>query len=270
MKKLIFLLLIGIIIYMCIPYSPLKQSFRKKVRPLISSITPTEEIFTIEDFELLPEPLKNYFIYCGFLGSKKISMVHMIFEDVNFSLGIDKPSVSMNYDLYDFSDSTSRLAFIDSRIFGLPFQGSEGFLNGSGWMKGVVAKHITLFNETGSHMDRGSLVTYLGESIVHPSLALNDSITFFPDTENSVKAIIKSGTLEESGVFYFSKDFSKVTFKALRYNSDSKSYENWIAEIGDHKILNGIKVPNTFKGIWDMDGNPFTYFHSKKITVEWK
>ncbi len=51
------------------------------------------------------------------------------------------------------------MALIDSSIFGIPFEGYDSYQNGTGGMKGVIAKAITLFDQTGTDMDKACLAT---------------------------------------------------------------------------------------------------------------
>lgn len=45
------------------------------------------------------------------------------------------------------------MALIDSSMFGIPFEGYDYYWNGTGGMKGVIARAITLFDQTGADMD---------------------------------------------------------------------------------------------------------------------
>ena len=46
------------------------------------------------------------------------------------------------------------MALIDSSMFGIPFEGYDYYQNETGGMKGVIAKAITLFDQTGADMDK--------------------------------------------------------------------------------------------------------------------
>ena len=47
------------------------------------------------------------------------------------------------------------IAKINSQcMFGIPFEGYDYYSDGIGGMKGVIAKVITLFNQTGTDMDK--------------------------------------------------------------------------------------------------------------------
>ena len=78
----------------------------------------------------------------------------MEYKKVDFSLGQNRPKLKIDYSQVDFANAPVRLAFIDSKMFGIPFQGYDYFVNGKGGMKGVLAKSFQLFDQIGEQMDR--------------------------------------------------------------------------------------------------------------------
>lgn len=71
------------------------------------------------------------------------------FKNVDFVLSADKPKIKIDYPLYIFMERPARLAFVDTTMYGIPFQGGDSFVDGIGSMKGVLAKVIPLFHENG-------------------------------------------------------------------------------------------------------------------------
>lgn len=68
-----------------------------------------------------------------------------VFEkDIPFSTGLNKNTLKIDYMQYNLVKIPNRIAFIDSSIYGVPFQGFDSFLQGSGSMRGVIAKTFTL------------------------------------------------------------------------------------------------------------------------------
>ena len=57
-------------------------------------------------------------------------------------------------------------AYIDSSLYGIPFEGLDSFLRGKGSMKGILGKPFTLFDERGADMDQVCLVTFLAGTIL--------------------------------------------------------------------------------------------------------
>ena len=84
----------------------------------------------------------------------------------------------------------AKIALIDSSMFGILFEGRDYYANSTGGMKGVIAKVITLFDQTGSRMDKTCLATFLAECMFEPSVLLQDYITFEEIDDYHVRATI--------------------------------------------------------------------------------
>lgn len=114
---------------------------------------------------------------CGYIGTPKKSYLKMLYHDVRFSQGRNGPHLLIDYTQYNFVKEPCRIARIDSRMFGLPFEGYDSYQNGIGEMKGVLAKWIPLFDQKGKEMDKACLATFLAESLFAPSILLRHYIT---------------------------------------------------------------------------------------------
>lgn len=107
-----------------------------------------------------------------------MSYLKMEYHDVDFLQGRNGPALTIDYTQYNFIKEPCRMAFIDSSMFGIPFEGYDYYQNGTGGMKGVIAKAITVFDQKGADMDRACLVTFLTESLFAPAILLQDYIIF--------------------------------------------------------------------------------------------
>ncbi|WP_418792235.1 DUF6544 family protein [Phosphitispora sp. TUW77] len=56
---------------------------------------------------------------------------------VDFLFGKDKPTIKIDYSQYNFVNKPNRIAYIDSSIYGIPFEGLDSYIDGTGSMKGV-------------------------------------------------------------------------------------------------------------------------------------
>ena len=110
----------------------------------------SNKVFTEEDFNNLPAAIQKYLQSCGYIGTPKMSYLKMKYHDVDFSQGKDRPALTIDYTQYNFVSDPCRMAFVDSSMFGIPFEGYDYYQNGTGGMKGVIAKAVTLFDQTGA------------------------------------------------------------------------------------------------------------------------
>lgn len=271
-KFLVVLAIILIIIFLLtiwfnIPFSPLKNEFDNDLKITIenNSNYKNNEKYTKDDFSHLPYAIQKYVEYCGFLGKDKMSYVQVEYKNVSFKQGKEKPSLIMDYVHYNFINPPVRLAFIDSSIFCIPFEGYDYFNNGKGGMRGVIAKSITIFNETGSELDEGSLATLLAESFLIPSMFLQDYIHFQQINEYEVRATITYDNMKVSGSFCFNEKYEMIKFKtesrALVDSEGNVQYIPWSGICTDYKLNKyGIKSPARLQAVWHYNDGDFIYF----------
>lgn len=157
------------------------------------------------------------------------------------------------------------MALIDSRLFGVPFEGYDYYQNGTGGMKGVIAKTITLFDQTGTDMDRACLATFLAESLFAPTILLQDYISFEEISDFEVEATINYGGQRARGIFTFNEQYEMISFttndRAVAGTDGTMEYIPWSALCSDYQLNeNGIKYPTKFQAVWNYPDRDFIYF----------
>lgn len=268
---IIVCLLLGVVIWFKLPYSPIQSELTTLLRHQLSQMTLQKGIFTIEDIAELPLPLQKYFKYCGYMGTPKMSNMKAYFHQADFVQASKK--LKINYTIHISVDPPARIAFIDSSILGIPFQGIDKYLNGEGAMKGVIAKKFTLFNEQGGNMNQSGLITCLAESILMPNFFLQDYMHWETLDETHVKATIRYYGQSASGIFTFDHNGAILSFTThdREYNDGQGniSKAKWSAILGTYKEVNGIKYPSSMKAIWHLDTEDLVYFDGGDLTVNY-
>lgn len=262
------IIILGIIlVWFHIPYSPMKRCFAKDVENLKASNRLQEEgqVFRCEEFSKLPLVIQRYIEHCRYIGTPKMSYLKMEYHDVDFMQGKDGPALRIDYTQYDFVSEPCRMALIESGMFGVPFEGYDYYQNGVGGMKGVIAKGITLFHQTGEEMDKACLVTYLAESMFAPAILLQDYISFEEISDYEAKATISYKGQTVSGIFTFNEQYEYVSFttndRAVTNTDGTMEYIPWSAVCGEYCVSeSGIKYPTKFKAIWNYADEDFVYF----------
>lgn len=260
--------LIGIIlIWFYVPYSPVKRDFQNDIDALMSEnqLRTNNEVFTKEDFSSLPVAIQKYIQNCGYIGTPKMSYLRMEYNNVDFSQGKNHPTLKIDYMQYNFINEPCRMALIDSSMFGIPFEGYDYYQNGTGGMKGVIAKAITLFDQTGVDIDKACLATFLAESLFAPTILLQDYITFEEISDFEVQATISYKEQKASGIFTFNEQYEMISFttndRAVAGTDGSMEYIPWSALCGDYQIsVNGIKYPSKFQAVWNYPDGDFICF----------
>lgn len=264
----ILLLIVGaLVIWFNIPYSPVKKQFQNDITALLAEnqLSVDNELFAENDFSHLPTAIQRYIKSSGYIGTHKMSYLKMKYCNVDFSQGKNGPTLKIDYTQYNFINEPCRMALIDSSMFGIPFEGYDYYQNGSGGMKGVIAKAITLFDQTGTDMDKACLATFLAESLFAPTILLQDYITFEEISDFKVRATITYGGQTASGIFTFNERYEMISFttndRAATGTDGNIEYIPWSALCSDYQFSeNGIKYPTKFQAIWNYPDGDFVYF----------
>lgn len=265
---IIFVLVGVLMVWFNISYSPVKKQFQNDVDSLVENnkLLDENEVFTKEDFADFPLSIQKYIEHCGYIGTPKMSYLKMEYQDVDFVQGRNGAKLKIDYTQYNFIKEPCRIALIDSSMFGVPFEGYDYYKSGTGGMKGVIAKAITIFDQTGADMDKACLATFLAESMFAPSILLQDYITFEEISDFEVQATITYGGQTASGVFTFNEQYEMISFttndRAATGTDGSMEYIPWSALCNDYKVSeNGIKYPTKFQAVWNYPDEDFIYFN---------
>lgn len=262
------LLLVGaVIIFFNVNDSPLKREFHRDVKSLAetSNDLDVNGVFQKEEFADFPMAIQRYLEHCGYIGTPKMKYMKMEYHDVDFMQSKNGPALTIDYTQYNFIAQPSRLALIDSGLYGIPFEGYDYFLNGKGGMKGVIGKLICLFHQTSEEMDRACLATFLAECLFAPTSLLQDYITLEELDEHHIQATISYKDLTASGVFTFNDNWEMVLFTTedRRNIASDGTVEQvpWSAVCGEYrKNSDGIFHPTVFQAVWNYEEGDFIYF----------
>jgi len=264
-------LVVATIIFFYIPYSKTKNDFQKDVRSYKERTVSTSEVFSEQDIALLPEPVQAHFRACGYIGTPKMTSMTAYMSSVPLRESNDKPPMIIDYTLFLFADEPVRLAYIKTSMFGIPFEGYDSTQNGVGFMKGVIGKIFTLFNQTGPEMDKGQLITYLGECFLIPSSILNGYITWEPIDAVHAKATIAYQGISASGVFTFGDDGFLKSFQTEergRTGADGTiDYPKWSGVYENFTEKNGVFYPENAKAVYHEDAGDLIYFDARNINI---
>lgn len=263
-----------IIVFLNISYSKTRTEFKATTGTLLSKMADESDVFTEEDIANLPVPVQKYFRYCGYIGKPKMSYMKAVYEDVDFSFGMDKANVVIDYTQYNFAKEPIRIAYIDSSMYGIPFEGLDSYIDGKGSMKAVIAKCFTLFDQDGEALNKASLVTYLAECLMIPNAALQDYIVWEEIDDLHAGARITYYGITASGIFTFKENGEMLSFTTDDREAtatDGRSEKvRWSTVCSDYAEINTIKKPTRFQAIWHYEDGDLVYFDGKNTIIEYE
>jgi len=262
-------LIAGILVWFFIPYSPAQAEFKRLVERQNQEPGSPAGVFTEADIAALPPPVQRYLRTCGFIGTPKMTNMKIIHHDVDFILN-DRP-LQIQCIQYNSVQRPQRIALITTRLYGVPFEGIDAYQEGVGSMTGIIAKNITLFHQTGVAMDQSSLVNCLAESLLAPSLALQDYITWEAIDADRARATINYYGLSASGIFEFDREglLQRFTTADRRYVDTAGNVQvvNWSAICGDYREVDGIRHPRLLQAVWHLDSGDLVYFDGRDTEI---
>jgi hypothetical protein len=269
----IAIFIIGIaFLYLALPGGKLHRQYVNEVQLYFNEIPQQTAFFTQEAIAGLPVPLQKYISHCGYMGKPLMSHAYIDFTEARFSLSQGQRPITIHYEQHNFVSRPDRHAFIDVRKFGVHvMNGKDTLINGTGSMTIVLAKHITLGQSVGREMSQSQLVTVLADSVLMPSLFLQDYVkwTYLDDTH--AECTITWDDLTASGIFTFNGEGEIIRFDTNdRYldNNGENSNLPWTVEYGSYHEVDGFRRPGTLKSYWHMrDGSEYTYFESDNYSV---
>jgi hypothetical protein len=239
---------------------------------MLKAATALSGVFSEEEISDLPDPVRRYFIHCGYIEKPKMSGMKIVYKNVNFRFGKGKPETIIDYTQYNIAKAPERIAYIDSSMYGVPFEGLDSYTAGKGSMKGVLGKLFTLFNQSGEVMDNASLVTFLSECLLLPSAALQDYITWEAIDALHAKATISCYGRTACGVFTFNEVGEMLSFTSddrEATTTDGLSEKvRWSVVLSDYQENNGIMNPTGFQAVWHYDDGDLVYFDGKDVLIE--
>jgi hypothetical protein len=267
----ILLLIVGIIIFLSIPFSPTITEFNSILdRKIKEANGLSPEVFTEKDIHMLPLPVQRYFHYCGYLGTPKMNYMRASFKDVDFIMSPTR-TIKIDYQQLNLVSKPERFALITSSLYGIPFEGLDSYQDGKGSMKGRLAKVITLFDQQGENMDRSSLVTWLSECLLVPSAALKDFLIWESIDDVNARATITWDGITVSGIFTFSPEGELLSFRTSdRVAVDMKgeaTRADWSGYFQDYYSVNGILQPKIMKSVWHYHSGDSVYFNQNESPV---
>lgn len=272
--KIFVILILIIVVYFLQPYSPIKSDYNKLVADKISELNEESgQVYTDRSFKPLPDLLKKYLNKSGFLGQRRHRFTKMQFHNVPFGMGIDKPKISMDYQVLLDSETLDRYALIQSSMFGLPFEGIDK-LSGrnQAQMKGQIAKALTVFDVQSESLVEGSIVTVLLESIFNPEIILHPDINWeqISDHQVQVSYLFKDKIL--SGVFTFDSDGWPIQFNSndrKAVGTDGKEAQvPFTAKMGNYQEKSGVYLPQSLSLTWRYSERDFEYFKAHAMEIE--
>jgi len=152
----------------------------------------------------------------------------------------------------------------------LPFAGQDRYVDGHGRMLIKLASLITVADGSGSEIDQGAMLRFLGEIVWFPSAALSPYIRWEAIDDRSARATMQYAGLTVAALFTFDEGGRLVSLTADRYMSSGgkASLEKWSIPITEWRTVRGVGMPVRGGAVWKLPGGDFDYYRWEIVDVE--
>ncbi len=147
----------------------------------------------------------------------------------------------------------------------LPFlfiSARDFYFRGRGEMKIRLNKIIPLGKTTGPEMDQASLMRFVSEAPLFPSIFLTaDYLSWKKIDSTSVKISIEDNEVSAEGIFTFSEkgEIIKYTSTRARETKEGPQLTKWTGYFYDYQNFHGFKIPTYFVAEWNLSEEDFQY-----------
>lgn len=230
------------------------------------------ELLTERDIEHLPEVVKNYIRYTGFIGKEKILNFRAECRGgIRFSP--DEEYMPLKSIQYNFTDIHSRLFYIVAKKKGIPAIGLHLYQNAKAIFQIKLLGLFTVVNAKGPKMNQGETVTVLNDMFFLAPGSLIDKRIQWEIIDNlSVKAIFTNDIISISAILFFNDECKLINFISNdRFETDGKEYKNypWETPTTDYRIHNGYRLPSKAKVIYKRPDGDFCYGEFELLNIEY-
>ncbi|KUO75134.1 MAG: hypothetical protein APF77_01920 [Clostridia bacterium BRH_c25] len=271
---IIVLLLIFFIVLLIFKSQELKRIYKAEAAKILTSASEVKgDILTEEDIKHLPEPVQKYLTYVGVIGKEKVRNFRIVF-DGEFKTDPKKDWTRMSASQYSDLNSTTRLYFLQMKMFGLPIVGLHKYTDAKSIMLIKLAGLLTVANGKGEEMNQGETVTVFNDMCMFAPASLIDKRIQWESVDSlTVKGTFDNNGIKISALLYFNDKGELINFVSddRYYSPTGKTYEKirWSTPAKEYKDYNGIKISSGGEAVWSFPEGEYCYARADIKEIEY-
>lgn len=238
---------------------------------LLMENSSVKQIITEEMTKDLPFPVKKWLKNSGVIGREIIQTVYLEQKGLMRLKPEQKKWIKSEAKQYFTTQNPSFIWSVKTSMKGLPVVGRDLFKDGQGKMKIKLLGLLSVVDVyENQKTNQSTLQRYMGEIIWFPTAALSLYIKWEPIDEKSAKATMTYNETVGTGIYYFNESGEPTKFVAKRYKdvNDEKPTE-WMAEILEYRIFDGIKIPSKIEASWMLEEGKFIWYKFEIYNVRY-
>jgi hypothetical protein len=236
--------------------------YQEEAEKRISEIRDSS-ILSSADIQHLPVLVQNYLYVTGSVGKPKVKNLRARFD------GSMKRTMNSNWmDIEawqsEYFEEPARLFYIESSVFGIPFDGFHFMSGHSARMQIKVASLFQVVDASGEKMNQGETVTLFNDMcLLAPSTLIDSRIQWEPIDSHSVRARFTNHGISITAVLIFNEAGELINFYSDdRFLSpDGKTYLSyrWSTPCRNYMDYGGWKLASEGETIWHTPEGEFCY-----------
>lgn len=253
--------------YVAWSYWRLSAQIDADVGRLVTAARPAGTIVTEAMLASLPEPARRYLSHSGVIG-KPIPSVVRVMQRGQIRNAADAGWMNLEA---EETYTTDPPGFVWRAAFptrALPFVlGRDLYVEGSGSILMKMAAVVPVAAEHGPELGEAGLMRYLNEMMWFPAAFLGPNVTLAPADRDSFTATIADRGLSATATVFVNAEGNITNFRALRFNTATRSIETWETPIGAYGEFGGLLLPARGSAVWKVPGGDFTYIELDILDV---
>jgi hypothetical protein len=230
-------------------------------------------LLTERDVHPLPRLVKKYLEFVGAMGKPRVYNFRAVFSG-SFKRTREGDWLNIVSHQYDFFDDPARLFYIQSSVFGIPFDGLHMYVGSGATMQMKVGSLVQVVDAKGEKMTHGETVTLFNDMcLLAPATLIAPTIRWEAVDSSKIRAIFTNKGNTISAILTFDGEGALVDFLSNdRYlSSDGVTYTNypWSTPVREYREFNGCKIASYAEAIWHMPDGEYTYARFRLEELEY-
>jgi hypothetical protein len=256
--------------YVAFAWLSFNQSIDREVASLVAAARPAGRTVTEDMVAALPPPVQRFMRSAGVVGASIPSVVHLKQTGRMHSAPAASwmPFEADQVYTIDPPGFVWRAYFV-SRSLPMVF-GRDAYAGGDASILMKAVGTVPVADLSGSELGAAGLMRYLNEMMWFPAAYLGPNVSWRAIDDGSAEVSITDSGLTATAALFFDAAGRITNFRALRYNTDSRSIETWETPISGYSEFNGLMLPGGGQAVWKLASGDFPYIELDVVELTYE
>jgi hypothetical protein len=241
---------------------------KAKLGPIVDA-----SVVSTEETRHLPAPVQKYLEYAGVIGKPKVHNFRAVFRG-SMKRSLESDWIDIKSYQYNFFGDNARLFYIESSLFGIPFDGLHAYIGDNATMQIKVASVFMVADAKGEKMTHGETVTMFNDMcMMAPATLIDRAIQWEPIDTLKVKATFTNRGNTITALLTFNDKGQLIDFISndRYYSTDGKTYTSypWSTPVREYRSFGGRNVPAYAEAIWHTPEGEYSYARFNLEEIEY-